>query len=55
MDCANSKALHLMSLHFFLMNIVKINTVITDLLGSKTKLCSVTPIVLPTIKTNEEL
>ncbi|XP_032895616.1 polycystic kidney disease protein 1-like 1 [Amblyraja radiata] len=34
---------------------LKINTVITDLLGSKTKLCSVTPIVLPTIKTNEEL
>ncbi|XP_062900047.1 polycystin-1-like protein 1 isoform X3 [Mobula hypostoma] len=34
---------------------LKINTVITDLLGSKTKPCSVTPIVLPTIKTNEEL
>ncbi|XP_072910455.1 polycystin-1-like protein 1 [Hemitrygon akajei] len=34
---------------------LKINTVITDLLGSKTKPCSVTAIVLPTIKTNEEL
>ncbi|XP_051872179.1 polycystic kidney disease protein 1-like 1 [Pristis pectinata] len=34
---------------------LKINTVITDLVGSKTKPCSVTPIVLPTIKTNEEL
>ncbi|XP_067867286.1 polycystin-1-like protein 1 isoform X2 [Heterodontus francisci] len=32
-----------------------INTVITDLLGSKTKPCSVTPVVLPSIKTDEEL
>ncbi|GCC22571.1 hypothetical protein chiPu_0000959 [Chiloscyllium punctatum] len=32
-----------------------INAVITDLLGSKTKPCPVTPIVLPRIKTDEEL
>ncbi|XP_048464116.1 polycystic kidney disease protein 1-like 1 [Rhincodon typus] len=32
-----------------------INTVITDLLGSKTKPCPVTPVVLPSIKTDEEL
>ncbi|XP_067861567.1 polycystin-1-like protein 1 isoform X2 [Heptranchias perlo] len=34
---------------------LKINTVITDLFGSKTKPCSVTPIVSPSIKTDEEL
>uniref|UniRef100_UPI00398E4760 polycystin-1-like protein 1 n=1 Tax=Pristiophorus japonicus TaxID=55135 RepID=UPI00398E4760 len=32
-----------------------INTVITDLFGSKTKPCPVTPIVSPSIKTDEEL